>query len=674
MHLLSSRPDLLLAFKTGDGIPIKFVTPVKGRNTEEKSGSQGAYKSSRTKTPTSTLSAPQQQGNLSTPAIMAPISDLSSTVAYMHATPHENMDEVDVDSLRQAAVQLRAVVFIVSPHPTLRRVLLSHGARFVESLADAVRYSHLCRNLIKQQMIEETNSSRHECTDRNVANELFEVVLAVDEAVLGTLETLAQVDITEGLLTVRQYQQFQMLHVPQHSEILSFVVPSVHHKCAFLDRTLCVLLPVAAELVSHHDGDTRVIAASTLRKLVPLLLRTLFTLSSDAALYGIDLETVESQSNQSSAADCRYLKTCLSSPANVYLPIFPKISSMLADQSPVPQFAVRMLVDSFSVCSNRARGEIIAGLRQHGCISVLINMLKAATPPLNSSNDGGNDDGAQYEQDPQLVTLLRMLFEGSQASQQQVNPASPVHDSSAAIAVSMLDGDLIGAVVNAVKFYVPIGGVVAFDVLLPLLELLYVILNFIIRCEITSEEQKHSSGQLRKYAHPLRSLCSWLFGTLLARERQVNYVKLREWIDDETTPESNDDNNSSYFAHDTDAGQDEEVVRNMSSLRDLATRCISFLFDIFPDVVISHLLQSKPPGSEAPKRIVAFLLLQADFSLRSRIRILKLLWASQRVSCCDAYLQNLITIIGCPGWRCRTDPGSDSEWQRCGATSIVADR
>jgi hypothetical protein len=613
MQLLAANPELLSGCASNRGstgvqatnINPNMVTPVKPKT---QAATTGTNTRGASKTPTSNVRQ-LNQGGVSTPAILAPDSNgaLGQTMAFMHAHSHHHgqdgvadADDVDIDALRQTAQQLRAVVFIVSPHPTLRRVLLSHGAEFVEYLADAIRYSQECQAILRARMVaEEASGHRQEGESQN---EIMDVVLAVDEAVLGTLETIAQVDITEGLLTVRQYQQFQQLHVPQHGEILAFVLPSIQHKCSFLDRIISVLLPTTIELLSHPDGDIRVIIASTLRKLLPLLLRTASTLSIHSAAYGVD-ELLE---DKVTASQLSHVATCLSNPSILFKDLYPKISAVLVDQAPIPQFGVRMLLDSIVCVSSNDESllNILNELRRHGCINVLIQMLKiGAANTQAQQQDSSNNAENQLEQDPQLVVLLRALFERSQ----QTHPEAP-H-----VVLSMLESELTQAIVSAVNSYVPIGGIVAVDVLMPLLELMYSVLSFIFRSQQQQASNTNTAAGarvnvdlLRKHAHPLRGLCGWLFGVLLATECRLSYVELPLWCKD-----SNDDDNAGKdLDQERSVGSSNDSGNsNMSQIMDFATRCLGLLFDIFPDAVMTLLLGNNGGDSEAPKRIVAQVLL-----------------------------------------------------------------
>ena len=508
-------------------------------------------------------SSPQKSGR--TPHTLVRQTPSSAAVKTRDAVEdtNKNLVQPNIQSILQYSGILRSAVSIAS-QPALGRLILASG-NFCEALASVIKSLPIVREYI-HNLPPGTDTA-------------INAVSQAEQACMFAVENVAQMDLVECLSGIQLNSQLpdRIKALISNPEIgLSFIVSLTNS-----------LLPSIAALTPHPDGDIRVLVAASLRRLIPAALRSII---------------------QTKYKDSAY--NCISK----YLP---HISSQLNDQSPIPQYTIRLIADTVTVSPTIAN-EMMKDLKINGCVEVLIQLLKDGRG--NTSDDTHERYYLDEEriQDPQLSILLRCMFERPEMS------------------MKMLQCDVANAVCNAVLNAVGCSSAKSpnnydgqrAELLAPTVDLMLVVLNYFIRslaaiaesnaspssANNKSPDRSNLSEQLHRLATPLRKVCPALF-IILAGPKNIN---------------SKDDD-------------DDESV--LAMLRDSASRCLGILFDIFPDSVTSHLLStseitigsstSSPSSSRntstysinsnIPRIIISKIITQPSIDIRLRIRLLKIL-------------------------------------------------
>ena len=148
----------------------------------------GAHTYSKSRTPTTLVKHQSPTAGSRTP-----------TTGGQQTNGNEGNNTVEVFDftvLKQSIAQLRAVIFVVSPHPTMRRVVLSEGTSFVTALAHSLNQIQLCRKYVKEQ--QQDGRIHRKPSNDGEEMEILQYLKEVEVAVLGTLETISQVHTVIG--------------------------------------------------------------------------------------------------------------------------------------------------------------------------------------------------------------------------------------------------------------------------------------------------------------------------------------------------------------------------------------------------------------------------------------------------------------------------------------------
>jgi len=507
-------------------------------------------------------SSPQKSGR--TPHTLVRQTPSSATIKTRDVVEDTNKNVVqpNIQSILQYSGILRSAVSIAS-QPALGRLILASG-NFCEALASVIKVLPIVREYV------------HNLPPGMEKDTAINAISQAEQACMFAVENVAQMDLLECLSGIQLNSQL--------SDRIKALISNPEISLSFIVSLVNSLLPSIAALTPHPDGDIRVLVAASLRRLIPAALRAVI---------------------QTKYKDSAY--NCISK----YLP---HISSQLNDQSPIPQYTIRLIADTVTVSPTIAN-EMMKDLKINGCVEVLIQLLKDGRGhPTDGTHERYYLDEERI-QDPQLSILLRFMFERPEMS------------------MKMLQCDIANAVCNAVLNAVGFSSKSpnSYDgqraeLLVPTVDLMLVILNYFIRslaaiaesntspssANSKSPDRSNLSEQLHRLATPLRKVCPALF-IILAGPKNIN---------------SKEDDDESVLA----------------MLRDSASRCLGILFDIFPDSVTSHLLStseitigstSSPNSSKSastysinsniPRIIISKIITQPLIDIRLRIRLLKIL-------------------------------------------------
>ena len=162
----------------------------------------------------------------------------------------------------------------------------------------------------------------------------------------------------------------------------------------FLEVVTRKLLPAVSSLSVHVDGDVRVLASATLRRMIPTVLK------------GLGREDVE---------------ICLCG-------LLSHVTVLMADHDPIPQYTLRLLCEAIRASEHAAR-YIASALISGGGLNTFIITLGGSKNIKNGKHkdkdkdkdriEGSSEEDNSSECDPQLPVLLRILYEKGQIEEQE---------------------------------------------------------------------------------------------------------------------------------------------------------------------------------------------------------------------------------------------------------------
>jgi len=433
--------------------------------------------------------------------------------------------------------------------PSLRRLILADGPELVLAVTSALA------ELPKARAGLATLSASDP-----FAVEAAAALSAADQALLAALEGIAAVDAADLTLGIGSHS------ARSNEQAYGFTSEAVG--AGSFAEALSLLLPVVAGLCAHSDGDVRVIVASALRRLLPGALRALLHCIKERTLL------------QTRCVQC------------MQVPCGAALVGLLADQAPIPQYAVRMLNESLLITSDLA-DLLVRQLTENGVLPALVGLFGRQA---QQAGEWGS------EQDPQLTLLLRSIMERRGA------------------ALALLEAGLPLALCNTIYHAVHTqfqgeeqGRNMAvsrrLDYLLalqPIMDLLHVVLHYVIR-QLSTEADKDAA-----HACNLVNQCNMLCSALL----------------------------SILTTASLDLGAIDPAAEGASSvphIADTASRSLGILFDLFPDTVSVSLcrvnrdirnpyaidLRIKGRDSTACD-VIAAVLVKASAHTRLRSRLLKI--------------------------------------------------
>ncbi len=510
--------------------------------------------------------------------------------------------------LKQASELLRGVLSLLS-QPTLSRLVICR-----EDLVLA-----LTRAL---QELPKARSTIVSYPKKAIYDDLKESVIVAEQACLAIVESISQIEISEPDLI--QFSQGLMSNENRESSNIMQAVLNLNY-ASYIQYCVTSLIPSVSQLLSHPDNDLRAIVINMLRHILPYYLRQYIHLHE--ITHGHDVAFDERQKTYALTTEEEQLYSTVS----ICLQgILAHISNLLTDESPIPQYMIRLVVETMQINSIVAN-KVVTLLKPTGGLNILIHLLKVmatngSVPPsagseksngvggIVAANGVGHDNISNI--DPQLLMLLRIICDTAILPVSNGTAAGIVSTSLITTGAHLLiecdiSNSLHAAMVTTVFSLIsyPFGLTTALqqpgneqDIMVLLIDLSYSILHFVLK-QISqavdgNSSQHHHHGpnrhlvaqQLRKLISPLQSISSALL-------MLVGYCDY--FIANYPYGSGNMQNDG---VEDRD-NQNDEVHQNLTShqhLLDSGTRCLGMLFDLFPDVLTSQLLsrQSIVPNNQ----------------------------------------------------------------------------
>jgi serine/threonine protein kinase len=473
----------------------------------------------------------------------------------------------DLARVHALAELVRAAV-TVAALPSLRRLILADGPELVIALTKAL--AELPRARLGLATLPAGDPFVVEATL---------ALQAADQALLAVLEGVVAVDsadLVEGMgAHTGAADKGKRDSTVSPSEVGSFA------------EALVLLLPAVAGLTSHPDGDVRVVIASALRRLMPGALRALLQTARTA--------------KERSLLQARCVQ-CIRSPCGSALAV------LLGDQAPIPQYAVRMLVESLQITAELS--DLIARqLGEGGGLSALVALFGRQAERVTEWGQ---------EQDPQLTVLLRLLFERRGLELPLLQAGMP----------HALCGVLFRMVQQQQQLEERGGGLTQshrlnyLSAVAPQVELLHVALHFVIRRLSGGDDKDGTALQACERVQECRTLYPVLLSALITAVLEL-------------------------APSDAVAGAGHvDKTADSASLHtaDTVSRCLGILFDLFPDSVTEYLCNGstakvalepamhqyyvslRVKGRDiSPREVLAAVICQPSAHIRLRSRILKII-------------------------------------------------
>jgi hypothetical protein len=710
-------------------LPVEMISSTATPGNGGLYGTPKQHHSSSDRSPLVTLhgkspASPKVKGGVATPASPSkqPQSDLKTRQAQQ-----EKLLFI-CRQLKYYSDILRAIITVIS-QPTLSRLLLAGQEIFLLELTNALRILPLVRtSLLSSHQTTGSAGGFHSPPPRggggmnartnhqNNQNEILEALVLTEQACLAALESIAQVEIPENIEVFLSLPSssagstilFETHSIPSDS-LMNLLVPFQPNWLQWIKIVLFYLLPVINKLLTHPDGDIRVVVSSFIRKIVPFyykcycqyfILPPTTTTTTITTTNNNPIQSKQSQHGESfpssnpstqAAANGMILPInpllSFSSPRNVsigfhnhfeemnYLTklsfhnnptilmdslqgILSVSSSLLTEQAPIPQYIIRFLNDIFELFISSYRSsssflqqhqqsqqppkghgqqqqqivvyqqqlhnfahlliqEIISVLKSSGTINVIIHLLKSTSTQLQQLNNNNNNnnnnpasdkdsegDGSSQNNnnnpnnnnlsnslDPQLLFLLRNLFEFNKET------ASLLLESDIGGSLSIA---IIASVYHNIRFpfvhntAIGSSSLINFDLLIPLMDLLHLILHSVLR-EISSasQPQQQQSGapavqraeQHKKLINPLKAVTPAL---LLV----IAYVDSYLLESGKAKPQRNSRRNEEEEQEDQEEEEENDPQEHLIKLHllETSTRCLGILFDLFSDTITNQLI------------------------------------------------------------------------------------
>lgn len=326
----------------------------------------------------------------------------------------------------QAAELLRVVTALLS-QPALHRLVLPATPLFLQHLAQAFQALPAARARLAaskhsrpqsghqfQSPSSPTSSSSANSAHGNgnsLAAGYTDALAAVEQACLGALEYVSQVEIPS-----------YFLHSHPSSSHNKVLAARQQQWTTLITHVLQSLLPAVARLLTHPDSDLRIVLTGTLRRLAPVSLRTYFLNEQQQLLQGSAALDAGDSSTHVAMHTAQTINVLVQSLQGMLM----HVASQLSDVAPVPQYVIRLYQEILAIHPLLAK-EIVNVWRSSGVLTSIIHLLKVYSTSSSSStaqtpaqSDGDNDDASSVSRtnnsssqllDPQLVTLLRNVWD-----------------------------------------------------------------------------------------------------------------------------------------------------------------------------------------------------------------------------------------------------------------------
>lgn len=256
-----------------------------------------------------------------------------------------------------------AVVAIVSIHPLLKKLVFcsSESSSFIQSVNTSLRIINTSSlSWVPSTVMLYVSQSLYESFElisflpdmAQPESWPLSIKRNVDQSSLSPVAILLS---SAGLLSTNQTY---ITHV--HSLLL-------HH------------LPTLALLLYNRDGNIRVLAVTSARKLIPELISTFRNLRcrSDFILHN-DFDVY------------------LNDPTCILSILLPSIPALLMDQAPIPQYTIKLLLDTLTVADS-AIGSVINKLYESNVLSSLVNLLNPTVRTQVPTQLRGSTSGSALE-------------------------------------------------------------------------------------------------------------------------------------------------------------------------------------------------------------------------------------------------------------------------------------
>lgn len=284
-----------------------------------------------------------------------------------------------------------ACVIFVSVHPLLRKlVLCSNGsASFLQSVCDSLR-----------SLVTVTSRSMEFPSWLDCAN----------QALNGAFEALSQLpDLSQPVSWSFSTDKSGLSDKP--SPVISLLsaldlLSSTKSYYANLHSLLAHYIPTLAQLLSHQDADSRMLAITCARKIVPELVTALSNISRSDYV-----------------GDPRF-DVYRRNPTGFISALLPSIPTLLRDHAPIPQYTIRFLSDIL-VVSDFAIDTIIIRMHETNVLTSLVGLLnpsaratratasqsRESLASLSSQNSGDTQMSLSMSADPNLLALVHTVLE-----------------------------------------------------------------------------------------------------------------------------------------------------------------------------------------------------------------------------------------------------------------------
>jgi hypothetical protein len=564
--------------------------------------------------------------------------------------------------LVQVAKLVRALVALFAS-PALVRLLLPNTVEGVRWLARVLQALPAAR-------------ARLVALPRPATESMLEALDTVEQTALLCLEFVAQVDIPS----------FYLVCIDAHATATPAAVAAttlLQQKLAqwsvLITMTLQRLVPAASRLLSHPEVDIRIMITGTFRRLLPPYVRAFFaTQHPDVHLYDQHhaQEMAQHSQLQKRPPPTKSLLATLQCIVQTMLSTFlVSAPSLLTDVAPIPQYALRIYQELLEIHPSLTREWLSTVWKQSNVGPVLMQVLQVQSTSASnatssghgqdtdsvtsqsaahssSSAAGGHGSSSSGGLDPLLITVIRQLWDAGQGQE-----------------TVLLQQDLAGALTVAViaTVYAQIsypfastdkprsyelqddegdnnedddarGGSINYEVVLPLLDLLYTVLHYVLKitAQPTAAATNSNAGsspssrpgttgatgggtldapQYRRLVTSLRATSP----ALLLLIAYAEYHLAQGPAGNSHGPSSGSGGGSCYPTRPSTASAGAVTATSHSTgsvlhhLLDLSTKSLGMLFDLFPDTVASQLLsrqsvlldqqqqQSQLPSSSAAR-------------------------------------------------------------------------
>lgn len=401
-----------------------------------------------------------------------------------------------------------------------------------------------------------------------------------EEALFMCLEAVSQLDIHEYV-----------------GDLPVSVTERAGGAVSLLETLTTRLVPAAAALLSHSDDSVRILIASAIRRIVPPLIAATVDITSSVLPVGISV--------------------CLES----FLVQVPKV---LTDVPPVPQYGIRLLAD-ICILGNPIAVKVCSHLCHGPGLATLVQLLRDTVRVIDGEEE-------EVDLDPQLAVLLRVALDRPDCQ---------------AIA---LEAGVVEAIVTVMKACIVVNDQ-DISVAVSLLDLLHVLLHHASKAitmnsgastSSTQKDDTSSGSRSRSRPYVLTDMPTSTLKSFLQPLVQLVPYLLMLMVDsvhiDSTTVATT--NQAFTTGSGPNIGPSPSSLATMTM--DASIVCMTLMFDLFPDAVVSQFLpnSAKDSGSSTIPASVAQLIANIQIDWKVKFRLLRLLGGFSKIANSSSHLAN----------------------------------